>query len=50
MRIVLQAPVTLVGTRTNTVTVTSEGRPAARARATTRFTRVSQQTVPAVTG
>jgi uncharacterized repeat protein (TIGR01451 family) len=50
MKIVLQSPSGLVGTRTNTVVVTAQGRPAASAKTTTRFTRVSQQRTPAVTG
>jgi len=50
MRIVLQAPLGLVGTRTNTVVATAAQARRVTAATTTRFTRVSQQRIPAVTG
>ena len=50
MRIVLQAPVGLLGSRTNTVVATAAAARTVVAAATTRFTRVSQQRIPAVTG
>jgi uncharacterized repeat protein (TIGR01451 family) len=50
LRVVLQAPVGLVGSRTNVVTATASNARTVISRATTRFTRVSQQRVPAVTG
>jgi uncharacterized repeat protein (TIGR01451 family) len=50
MRIVLQAPLGLVGSRTNTVVATAAQARRVTAAVTTRFTRVSQQRIPAVTG
>ncbi|HSJ72733.1 MAG TPA: hypothetical protein VK904_00325 [Miltoncostaeaceae bacterium] len=50
MMIVLQAPVGLVGSRTNAVVATAAAARTVTAAATTRFTRVSQQRIPAVTG
>ena len=50
VRIVLQAPIGLVGSRTNTVVATAAQARRVLAAATTRFTRVSQQRIPAVTG
>jgi uncharacterized repeat protein (TIGR01451 family) len=50
MRIVLQAPLGLVGSRTNTVVATAAQAKRVTAAATTRLTRVSQRRVPAVTG
>ena len=50
VRIVLQAPIGLVGSRTNTVVATAAQTRRVTAAATTRFTRVSQQRIPAVTG
>jgi uncharacterized repeat protein (TIGR01451 family) len=50
LRIVLQAPVGVVGSRTNRVTVSAAGARTVSAQATTRFTQVSQQRTPAVTG
>jgi hypothetical protein len=50
VRIVLQAPLGLVGSRTNTVVATAAQARRVTAAATTRFTRVSQQRIPAVTG
>jgi uncharacterized repeat protein (TIGR01451 family) len=50
VRIVLQAPIGLVGSRTNTVVATAAQAKRVTAAATTRFTRVSQQRTPAVTG
>ena len=50
VRIVLQAAIGLVGSRTNTVVATAAQTRRVTAAATTRFTRVSQQRIPAVTG
>jgi uncharacterized repeat protein (TIGR01451 family) len=50
VRIVLQAPLGLVGSRTNTVVATAAQARRVTAAATTRLTRVSQQRIPAVTG
>ena len=50
VRVVLQAPVGLAGTRTNVVVVSATGARTVRARATTRFTQVRVQQRPPVTG
>jgi hypothetical protein len=50
LRVVLQAPVGLLGARTNVVVVSATGARTVRARATTRFTQVRVQQRPPVTG
>ena len=48
--VTLRAPTGLVGSRTNTVVASATRARTVTAAATTRFTRVSQQRIPAVTG
>jgi hypothetical protein len=48
--VTLRAPTGLVGSRTNTVVASANQARSVTAAATTRFTRVSQQRIPAVTG